>query len=214
MSDAGNSGSTQSKIERVTESYGLDGLADDIERRWVGDGTETQSTRELATYFNKRVLAAAIDDSSVALVTENVRDIYEALTDETADHDTTLVKSRLRRGGVDISDVQDDFISHQTVYRYLTKNRGVKQASPSESDRLENSLNRIQQLQGRMTAVTKQTVDSLAANDIVSIGSFDILTDIQVFCQDCGRSYDFTTFLERKRCDCTQHTDGEGESIK
>jgi hypothetical protein len=214
MSDAGNSGSTQPKVERVIDSYGLDGLADDIERRWVGDGTESQSTRELATYFNKRVLAAAIDDSSVALVTEDVGDIYAALTDDTADHDTTLIESRLRRGGVDISDVRDDFISHQTIYRYLTEIRGAERASPSESERLENGSERIQRLQGRTTAVTEQTIDSLATNDIVSIGSFDVLTDVQVFCQDCGRSYDVTTFLERKHCDCAQQTDGEEDAAE
>lgn len=214
MSEEGTSGSTLPKVERVIDSYGLAGLADELERRWVGDGTETQSTRALATYFNKRVLAAAIDDSSVSLVTEDVSDIYEALTDETADHDTTLTESRLRRGGVDVSDVRDDFISHQTIYRYLTDVRGAERTSPSDSDRLANGSERIQRLQGRTTAVTEQTIDSLASNGIVSIGSFDVLTDVQVFCRDCGRSYDVTTFLQRTHCDCTERTAGDDDAAE
>lgn len=214
MTDEVNSGTTQPKIERVIDSYGLDGLADELEQRWVGEGNESQSTRELATYFNKRVLAAAIDDSDVALVTEDVGDIYTALTDETDDHDTTLIESRLRREGVDIVDVRSDFVSHQTIYRYLTETREAERTSPSDSDRLQNGIERIQRLQGRTTAVAEQTIGSLANSDIVSVGSFDVFTDVQVFCQDCGRSYDATTFLEQKRCDCSDRADGATDSAE
>jgi hypothetical protein len=213
MPDEVDGGSTRPKVERVIDSYGLDGLGDELEHRWVGEGEESQSTRELATYFNKRVLAAAIDDSDVTLVTEDVSDIYAALTDESADRDSTLVASRLRRGGVDINDVRDDFVSHQTIYRYLTEVRGAERASPSEADRLRNASERIQRLQGRTTAVTEQTVDSLSTNDAVSIGSFDVLTDVQVFCRDCGRSYNITAFLERGHCDCTG-ADGAADSAE
>jgi hypothetical protein len=198
----------------VIDSYGLNGLADELEHRWVNEGDESLSTRELATYFNKRVLAAALNDSDVALVTEDVSDIYAALTDEAADHDTTLIESRLRREGVDISDVRDDFVSHQTIYRYLTSVRGVKRASTSEADRLRNASERIQRLQGRTTAVTEQTVDSLISNDIVSIGSFDVLTDVQVFCRDCGRSYDVTALLEQGHCDCPHRSEGVADPVE
>jgi len=214
MTDEVDSGTTQPKVERVIDSYGLDGLAGKLERRWVGEGDESQSTRELATYFNKRVIAAAIDGSDVALITEDVGDIYAALTDETDDHDTTLIESRLRREGVDIDDVRSDFVSHQTIYRYLTEIREAERASPNDSDQLRNGIERIQRLQGRTTAVAEQTIDSLANSDIVSVGSFDVFTDVQVFCQDCGRSYDATTFLEQKRCDCSNKADGATDSAE
>lgn len=207
MADGDNSRSTRPKIERVIDDYGLDGLADELERRWVGEGENTQSTRELAAYFNERVLAAAIDESDVALVTEDVRDIYEALTEESADHDSTLIESRLRRGGVDVSDVQGDFVSHQTIHRYLKDHRGAVQSSPTESERMERGEERIQRLQGRTTAVTEQTIESLVNHDILSLGEFDVLTDIQVFCRDCGRSYDVTTLLEQGNCNCSQRAD-------
>lgn len=214
MTDEKSGGSTQSKVERVIDSHGLDGLGDELERRWVRNGDESRSIRELTTYFNKRVLAAAIDDSDVSLVTEDVSDIYAALTDEAADHDTTLIESRLRREGVDIGDVRDDFVSHQTVYRYLTAVREVERASASTADRLRNASERIQRLQGRTTAVTEQTVDSLVSNGIVSVGSFDVLTDVQVFCRDCGRSYDVTALLERGHCDCPHQSGGGGNSVE
>lgn len=198
--DGGTTG--QSKIERVIETYGLDGIGDELERRWTGVDGDSESTRDLATYFNCRVLETAIERSDVTVVSEDVTELYEALTDESVESDSTLVRSRLQRGGLDIEVVESAFVSHQTIYRYLTDQRGATQSTPSDEERLDNGSKRIQRLQGRTTAVTTETIESLERHDLLTVGQFDVLHDVQILCRDCGRSYDVTTLLEQGHCDC------------
>ncbi|TQR21928.1 hypothetical protein C9J85_19030 [Haloferax sp. wsp5] len=55
---------------------------------------------------------------------------------------------------------------------------------------------------GQNTAVTRQTIESLDKNDAISVGDFNIINEVQVLCEDCGRSYDIVAFLEQDGCDC------------
>jgi len=213
--------SNRSKIERVIERYDLYGIGDELERRWTGgDGdseslseasgsdrrerhVRSESTRDLAAYFNRRVLETAIERSDVTTMKQDLTDLYEALTDESVGGTNTLVRSRLAREGLAIERVEDAFVSHQTIYRYLTKQRGATQPRPSDEERIENSTKRVQRLQGRTTAVTTETIESLERHDLLTVGQFDVLTDVQVLCRDCGRSYDATTLLESGHCECS-----------
>ncbi|WP_440988360.1 rod-determining factor RdfA [Haloarchaeobius baliensis] len=194
------SGSPSNKVDRVVEKYGLDGLADELAARWLGVDGDQASTRELAAFFNRRVLAAAVDGSDAFTLTGSVDELYHGLTDE--DGDSTLVRSRLEQHGVDVDAVTGDFVSHQTVYRYLKDHRELEQPETSAEERVENAIETVQRLRGRTTAVAERTVESLAANELVDVGEFSVLNDVQVLCEDCGRSDDVTTFIERGGCRC------------
>ena len=202
-----------SKVERIAVRYEIDGIGAELEERWTTDGNES-STRQLAKYFNESVVRAALRGAGATPLESEVKTIYEALSTNGTDTTELIeVRERLSEHGINAESLADDFVSHQTIYRYLTEVRGAERASPSEADRLRNASEPIQRLQGRTTAVTEQTVDSLSTNDAVSIGSFDVLTDVQVFCRDCGRSYNITAFLERGHCDCTG-ADGAADSAE
>jgi hypothetical protein len=95
-----------------------------------------------------------------------------------------------------------DFISHQTVYRYLKNDRGAARPEQTPAERKESAIDSIQRLRGRTTAVTRQTIESLDKNDAISVGDFNIINEVQVLCEDCGRSYDIVAFLEQDGCDC------------
>lgn len=201
MADTESDSATASnKVDRVIEKHGLDGLGDELERRWLDQGDEQLSTRELADLFNRRVLGAAIDESDVFTLSGDVDQVYEALRDEGGDD--TLVRSRLEQSGIDVDDVESDFVSHQTVYRYLKNHRKVEQPETPDEERIENAIDTIQRLRGRTTAVTERTIESLRDNESITIGEFDVLNDVQILCQQCGRSYDVATLLERGACEC------------
>ncbi|MFB6223945.1 MAG: rod-determining factor RdfA [Haloarcula sp.] len=204
-SDSSDATVGTTKIDRVIEKYALDGMAEELEHRWLGTGNmEQSSTRELADYYNKEVLRSAIRESDVFTLGGDVEQVYDALTDD-EDTDATLVRTRLEQGGVDVETVMDDFISHQTVYRYLKQHRGVEQSKKSPEEQLEDTIDTVQQLQGRTTAVTEQSIQNLKNKGIVSVGEFSILNDIQALCEDCGRSYEVTSLLKQGSCKC--HTE-------
>lgn len=194
----------RTKIDRVIETYDLGNMPEELEKRWLGtDETDQASTRELADYFNKAILRSAIDESETFTLSGDVDEVYRTLTDG-EDADATLVRSRLEQSGIDVETVTGDFISHQTVYRYLKEHRGVEQPQRSPADKLEDAVDVVQQLQGRTTAVTEQKIQTLKNNDLVSVDEFSVLNDLQVICESCGRSYDATSFFEQGGCSCEQ----------
>ncbi|GAA0215815.1 rod-determining factor RdfA [Halobaculum roseum] len=189
------------KVDRVAQAYGLDDLGAELEARWLGVDGEQSSTRDLATLFNKRVLEAAVDRSDAFTFTGTVDQLYRRLTDDDTG-DAALVRSRLEQHGVDVDAVTDDFVSHQTIHRYLKNHRELERPEQTPEDRKASAVDTVQRLRGRTTAVAEQTIESLANNDILDVGQFSILNDIQVLCENCGRSYDVTTFIERDGCQC------------
>jgi len=201
MGNDGPSRGPTNKVDRVIEKYGLVGLGDELERRWLGESEERTSTRELADVFNRRVLEAAVEESDAFTLSGDVAQVYRSLVDD-EDADETLVRARLEQSGVDIEAVTDDFVSHQTIHRYLTGHRGVERPERTDEERVEKAVRTIQRVRGRTTAVTERTVESLRRTNAVSVGEFSVLNDLQVLCESCGRSYDATDLLERGGCEC------------
>jgi len=192
---------TSNKIDQAIEKYGLKEMDKELEKRWLGVDGDQESTRDLADFFNKTVLKEAVDQSETFTLSGNIDKVYRTLTDGD-ETDATLVRSRLEQSGIDVEAVINNFVSHQTVYRYLKDIREVEQPDQSSEDKKENAIETIQRLRGRTTAVTERTIDNLKKTDILSVGEFSVLNDLQVLCESCGRSYDVSTFLERGGCEC------------
>lgn len=201
-SNASNTTSGTTKIDRVVNEYRLEGMGDELEERWLGtNDTEQSSTRELADYFNKEILRSAIRESDTFTLSGDVEEVYRALDDDES-ADATLVRSRLEQSGIDVEAVTSDFISHQTVHRYLKEHREVERPERDPERKLADAVSVVQQLQGRTTAVTEQKIETLKNNDIVSVGEFSVLNDVQVICESCGRSHEVTSFFEQGGCGC------------
>ena len=201
-SNASNTTSGTTKIDRVVKEYGLEGVGDELEERWLGTNeTEQSSTRELADYFNKEILRSAIRESDTFTLSGDVEEVYRALADGESG-DATLVRSRLEQSGIDVEAVTSDFISHQTVHRYLKGHREVERPERDPERKLADAVGVVQRLQGRTTAVTEQKIETLNNDDVVSVGEFSVLNDVQVICESCGRSHEVTSFFEQGGCGC------------
>ena len=189
------------KVERVATKYGLTGHGDRLVEYWLGDGVDRKSTRELATWFGREVLRAAVSDAGMSVRSGEVENLYRLLTDDEASRgNRTQTELELERAGVDVGELRRDFVSHQTVHTYLTDVRGVERDDAGPDVATVHS--RIQRLAGRLRAVTKSGLASLDRAGLLSLGSVSVTVRITVYCSDCGRQFDLTDVFERGECDC------------
>jgi S-adenosylmethionine:diacylglycerol 3-amino-3-carboxypropyl transferase len=189
-------GGTQSKISRSIEKYGLEGLGEEIETRWLATDERAMSTRELAEYFNKQVLESALERSELSLLDVDIDAVYSRLTDDDVSAgERTRMERRLDRSGIDLDAVTGDFVTHQTVYTYLTKHREVSQPEEGPDEKRAKAVERIQKLQNRTAAVTADTIETLQREDLVPGGEFDVLVDVQIVFED-GKQLSISDLVE------------------
>jgi len=197
------------KIGRLITSYDLDELGEELEARWTGATGERESLRDLATYFNKRLLESVLDDHDIRPLAGDVEATYRALTnDETSSGVRSELRNRLRRTGVDLEQLESDFVTHQAIYTYLTDSRGVTLENDISADvRIEKETEALQRLRSRTAVVTEDAVDRLASRGLIEIGDFDVIIDTSVVCRDCGEAYPPDRLFERGHCECRARSD-------
>lgn len=200
------------KVSRVATEHGLGEIHDELERRWGTDGDE--SVRELAKEFNQRVLRAGVERSGRTPLDGEVENFYRVLTEDDVDAGSrTQVRERLRRDGVPIDDIEEQFVSHQTMYRHLADCLDVTR-EPAHEDadsRVSTWRDRIRSLQTRLARVTERGIEQLRGTESVEVGSFEVYIDVNVFCSDCGRLYTIEEFLDRRVCECDVEGDESAE---
>lgn len=200
--EAGTGRRCSCKVGTVAAAYGFEDVDDRLRTRWGDDA----SVRDLAGGFNRRVLRAAVEASGTVPIDGEIENLYRVLTDDTVDAGSrTRARERLRQDGVPVEDVEDQFVSHQTMYRHLTDCLETEHESGYEApeERVDAWRGRIRSLRNRTASVTERGVDQLSAADAVAVGSFDVLVDISVLCDDCGGYYDIEEFLDDRACGCT-----------
>ncbi len=199
-------GRSHGKVGRVIEEYGLDGFGDELEVYWTGERGEQHSLRALADLFNQRVLEAAMDGAGMRSLDGEVENRYRLLTDEEVSAGMReQTRRELDRAGLDVENLESDFVSHQSIYTYLTEYREATHPSSVElspEERRERELDKIGALITRTTVVTEDSIERLAKGDALSGGISEIFVDVQMTCENCGRSTPVTTFLEDGGCSC------------
>ena len=206
MSENGERGDTRpsSKVARLIEEYDLGpSLGDELEARWTSDGDDRLSLRDLAALFNRRLLEAAMSDAGMASVDGDVENLYRLLTaDDVSSGMRTEARARLERNGVDVDQLERDFVTYQAIRSYLKDYRGAEYEDISDADRIENVTNTIQRLRSRLRSVVEGSLDQLRTTGRLTLGEFRLLVDVDVLCEDCGAQYDVFDLLEQGGCDC------------
>lgn len=196
---------TGCKVGRLIEANGLDGLGDELVERWTAPDGERSSLRELADRFNRRLLAAALAEAGVDTIDGEVENTYRLLTDDDVSIGVrTEVRNRLARQGIDVEELEGDFVSHQAIHTYLTKYRDAalerREAGPEA--RRERERETIRRLESRTSAVTRDSLERLRDGGHLRLGDPDVLVDVRVFCADCGADFAVDELLRRGGCDC------------
>ena len=193
----------RSKVRRLIDEYGLDGEGERLENLWTAERGDRLSLRELADDFNRRLLRAVMVEAGMNPLDGEVGNTYRLLTDDDVSSGMrTQAKQTLEREGIDIDELQKNFVSHQAIHTYLTKYRGVTQDEQTDEDRVQKGLDTIQRLRSRTSAVSENIVENLANTGRIQVGEFEVLVDVRVFCRDCGTQYDVQDLLEEGHCEC------------
>lgn len=188
------------KIGRIAAEYDLP----DVDS-WVVDAWQQEtSVRTLAEEFNEDVIAVALSEADARQVMWNRTPVYDALhTDELSDDEEIEIRRELERAGIDVGGLASDLVSHQTMYRHLTKCLDASRSDERTlTERREAARETVYALQNRTELVTESTLKTLHSADVTDIGAVEVLVDISVVCSDCDSSMDFETAIE-DGCDCT-----------
>jgi len=199
---AGGTPGRPSKVARLIEQHGFDEVGAELERRWTADDPdERQSLRELASYFNRRILAAAVADTGVQPLDGEVSNLYRLLTgDDVGVAERTRAERQLERDGVDVDELRADFVSYQAIRTYLTSHRDAEY-DRHEGESLERALESIQRLRSRTASVAESRLEQLRESDRLSLGSPRVTVDVRVLCEDCAAQFDVGD-LDGDGCDC------------
>lgn len=202
----------RSKVARLVDEYGLDGLEGELEARWTGEVEPRLSLRDLADRFNLELLRTALLKAGLNPMDQDVDGYYEALTSpDVSEGQRAQVRNELARAGVDVASLEADFVSHQSMHTYLTEVRGAEAPTAAAADAVENDVETLQRLLSRTTAVTEGTLERHSDAGRIALGEFDVLLDLRVLCNDCGTDRDALTLLREGGCDCADPDDAAGE---
>jgi hypothetical protein len=195
------------KIDRTAAAYDLSDEAERLAEFWTRD-TERYSLRDLALHFNHQLLRTAMEQAGLNPLDGEVENTYRLLTDNDVSQGMrTQARNRLQKQGIDVDQLQSDFVSYGTVRRHLKDCLGAERESTgTDDDPAETGGQRIAALQNRTVAVTENTLSQLASADELTAGEIDVFVDITVSCSECGVHASVREYIEGNGCDCVEHT--------
>lgn len=204
--DAGSSSGAQTKVGRLIDGYDLGTeYGAYLETAWTDDGSDRKSLRELAEEFNRRLLTAAMDQSELSTLDGEIDNLFRLLTDdEVTAGARTDARSRLERNGVDVEQLERDFVTYQAIRSYLQNERGAEYEGASDGDRLERTADSIERLRSRLNSVCETNLGQLRETDRITLGDFRLFVSVDVLCEECGSQYTVGELLERGGCECNE----------
>lgn len=197
-------GEPKSKIARLIETYDLESIGDELEQRWTR-AENRYGLRQLADYFNRQLLRAALGRETANFRGEEIDLLYNQITsDDVSSGVRTQAQTQLEQHDIDVDQLTTDFVSRQAVHTYLTSVRNVTapQDDRPPKKRLNHKHDVIQRLKQRLVVVTEQALTGLTRAGHLTLGEFDVYVRIQIHCADCATQYSVTDILTRGGCDC------------
>jgi len=191
------------KVGRVIERYDLPSMDERLASRWVGRDGERVGLRDLASFLNRAVLRAAMQEAGLDPLDGEVGDIYARLeNDGPTDRMRIRARSKLERAGIEVEALTRDFVSHPTVGNHLKECLSVDPPRPDATDKVEKAKERVFKLQSRTESVVRSSIEYLRDTGRLQAGEFDVFVTTRVTCERCGTQYDVHDFLRREGCDC------------
>lgn len=194
----------QSKVARLITVYELGGeFGDSLEELWTRDGERRESLRSLADRFNKELLSTAMANAGMSTLDGEIDNLYRLLTsDDVSSGNRTEGYTRLEQHGVDVEQLEQDFVTYQAIRTYLKEYRGAEYEREGSDKRVDSVMATIQRLQSRTRSVAEKSLRQLDTTDQISIGKFRVFVEISVLCEDCDTQYGILDFLRERSCNC------------
>lgn len=192
--------SRNTKVARIIDKYDLSGMGAELEASWTGESGDRTGLRDLADELNQRVLAEALRDAGVSALDFEVTGTYEALRHGSGS-EATRARRRLEREGIDVDEITADFVSHQAVHTYLTKEREATLPDRDENA-VERKVETIDKLNSRVAVVTDTAIDTILPDEELERVDYEVLVDVRVVCSKCGSEHSVEELLRQGGCDC------------
>ncbi|WP_435365749.1 rod-determining factor RdfA [Haloarchaeobius sp. DYHT-AS-18] len=199
--------SGRGKVSRLIERYNLgEETGADLVARWTGDGAERMSLRDLADYFNRKLLRAALQENGTHPHEDEVESYYLRLTNpDISAGDRIEIETQLESSGIDVDALLSDFVSYQSIRTYV-KSRGAEYEQTTDEAQIEKDAESIERLRSRLESVADERIDRLERTGRISVGDYSLLVEATVLCSDCGNQYDIAEFFRNEGCDCESAT--------
>lgn len=187
------------KIGTVVKEYQLSSIDSRLVKEWQSG----KSVRQLTEELNKDIVESELNEANVSQVEWSRSPVYEALhTEKLNEAEEIEIRRELDRAGIDVEKLSSDLISHQTVYRHLTRCMNAsKDDDQTPEERRKKARDTVYALQQRTEIVTESTIETLQSAGVTDLGEIEVLIDLQVVCGDCGRSMDFESAIN-EGCSC------------
>lgn len=204
------------KVGRVSEQYGLADLDAELRRRRREDD---ESLRDLASYVNRRVVAAELDDVDAigedeafgALDREGIAEAVYGALDGDDPQRRARVRARLEQAGLDVEAIQARWVSHPTVGSHLRDCLVVETSRSTGIDR-DGAIDTIEWAKARCVGVIERTFDRLSDAGLVDVADREVTVSIRVTCGDCGHSFSARELVADGTHDCPgSRTDPESD---
>jgi|APHM01.1.fsa_nt_gi hypothetical protein len=196
------------KIERVAKRYSIPELGDDLVARWLGESSgEQQSLRDLAEYVNRLIVESALESSGDRVLDGEAENMYRLLTaDEVTAGMQTEARQTLANKGIEINQLEADFVSYQAVYNYLRKHRDVSSEERKKKAQkpISADLESVQKLSSRLRAVLSGMIDKWEGRNAVTVDEYDVEVDVWISCQSCGERLRPAELVDRGGCRCDE----------
>lgn len=191
------------KVEKVLSKYELADLHEELPLLWLGETGEEHSLRDLAERINVALVRRVLEEAGEDPLEGEAVNAYRLLTKDDVSAGVRIQQhNRLERAGVDVDQLESDFVTHQAVFTYLTEKLDITKDTARDTDPIEKHETRIQRLRGRLNAVVGQSIAELQNADHVRTGDLDMTVNIQAYCRECETQYDLSELLEQGECDC------------
>jgi hypothetical protein len=189
------------KVGRMMATYGITEFDEELQHEWLAD--DGASLRTLETRFNQRLLESAMEREGTAPLEGEVENLYRLLTDDDVSAGKyTQAKNRLEKVGVDVAELQSDFVSYQSINRHLQKCRELKSNSQDQSPSPRKLRSRIYALESRTASVTESTLEQLKRMGELHVTNPSVFVDLNVVCETCGKIISVDDALSGTPCDC------------
>lgn len=185
------------KVCRVLQERGLDHYDDRLVSKWTGE--ERMGYRQLARWLNVMLLRREMDRAGLSTLGEEAESKYDRLQSD----DTTAeeVADMLKREGIPIDELRNDFVSYGVIRTHLTECLGEEyeqqESSDWETETIEISRDHAHEK-------IETAVSSLLNKGKLSGGSdITLHVTVEIECEDCQARVPLRRALRRGSiCDC------------
>lgn len=193
------------KVSKATDRYKLtvagdvaETVDDYLAARWIGDGDfSAVGYRQLATWFNKRLLRKVYAEHDRTATETRIDAEYEALTGEDDLRKQELVDG-LRRDGIDVESLLSAFVSRSTMARHLKDCLAVQKGRQSASPDSTWELDRIDYGRQVFRDSVEAAVLSLSNKGELPGGAAAVVElPVMLSCPECATRVSLATALQR-----------------